>query len=134
MNIARWLLKLLQPVRMLLYFRYRHITYLDTYLLCYLFRAFSTGLSLYHEDESTVQQKISMPRYCYECVNKATGARHCLVCGSEEETHLLLCNSCPRAYHTSCLTPPLAKVTLLNRVADPGSSAFLTHGSGIRDG
>lgn len=47
--------------------------------------------------------------YCYECVNKATGARHCLVCGSEEEANLLLCNSCPRAYHTSCLTPALAK-------------------------
>jgi hypothetical protein len=79
--------------------------------------------------EPTLQQEISMFRYCYECVNKATGARHCLVCGSEEETHLLLCNSCPRAYHTSCLTPPLAKVTLINSVAE--SSAFLTPGSGM---
>ncbi len=77
----------------------------------------------------TLQHEISEFRYCYECVNKATGARHCLVCGSEEETHLLLCNSCPRAYHTSCLTPPLAKVTLLNSLADPG--VFLTPGSGM---
>jgi hypothetical protein len=73
---------------------------------------------------TTLQHEISMPRYCYECVNKATGARHCLVCGSEEESHLLLCNSCPRAYHTSCLTPPLAKVTLINSVADPGSGCL----------
>jgi hypothetical protein len=53
------------------------------------------------------------------------------VCGSEEETHLLLCNSCPRAYHTSCLTPPLAKVKLINSVADPGSGTFSTPGSGM---
>jgi PHD-finger len=33
-----------------------------------------------------------------------------LVCGSEEENNQLLCSSCPRAYHTSCLTPPLPKV------------------------
>lgn len=47
--------------------------------------------------------------YCYECVNKATGLRHCLVCGLQQEEGLILCSSCPRAYHENCMTPPLAK-------------------------
>jgi len=48
--------------------------------------------------------------YCYECVNKATGLRHCLVCGGEEVEGLVLCSGCPRAYHLNCINPPLAKI------------------------
>ena len=49
-------------------------------------------------------------RYCYECINKATGARHCLVCGDQEGTNLIHCTSCPRAYHTNCINPNMSKV------------------------
>ena len=49
-------------------------------------------------------------RYCYECINKATGARHCLVCGDQEGNNLIHCTSCPRAYHTNCINPALSKV------------------------
>jgi len=47
--------------------------------------------------------------YCYECINKATGLRHCLVCGGQEGTNLVHCSSCPRAYHTNCINPAMAK-------------------------
>jgi len=47
--------------------------------------------------------------YCFECINKATGLRHCLVCGSQEEKHLILCATCPRAYHADCIQPNMAK-------------------------
>ncbi|KAL7641995.1 UNVERIFIED_CONTAM: hypothetical protein RMT77_007869 [Armadillidium vulgare] len=50
--------------------------------------------------------------YCYECVNKFSDGsqRHCLVCGGIEGRTLVHCASCPRAYHTSCINPPLTKV------------------------
>ncbi len=48
-------------------------------------------------------------RYCYECINKATGQRHCLVCGQLSK-NMCICDQCPRAYHIECLNPPLAKV------------------------
>ncbi|XP_042225949.1 bromodomain adjacent to zinc finger domain protein 2B-like isoform X5 [Homarus americanus] len=50
--------------------------------------------------------------YCYECVNKFsdTSQRHCLVCGGTEGRTLVHCSICPRAYHTACITPNLAKV------------------------
>lgn len=50
--------------------------------------------------------------YCYECVNKFsdTSQRHCLVCGGTEGRTLVHCSVCPRAYHTTCITPNLAKV------------------------
>lgn len=50
--------------------------------------------------------------YCYECVNKFSDSsqRHCLVCGGTEGRTLVHCSVCPRAYHTSCITPNLAKV------------------------
>jgi len=47
--------------------------------------------------------------YCYECINKATGLRHCLVCGGQEGANLVHCSSCPRAYHTNCINPAMAK-------------------------
>jgi len=48
--------------------------------------------------------------YCYECINKATGEKHCLVCGDQEsKPGLITCSSCPRAYHTSCIQPSMAK-------------------------
>ena len=50
--------------------------------------------------------------YCYECINKATGVKHCLVCGKQTQRNMIHCTSCPRAYHTECLSPALAKVTI----------------------
>jgi hypothetical protein len=50
--------------------------------------------------------------YCFECINKATGVRHCLVCGKQDGKHLIPCTSCPRAYHTDCLSPSLSKVII----------------------
>uniref|UniRef100_A0A1Y1JV23 Bromodomain adjacent to zinc finger domain protein 2B n=1 Tax=Photinus pyralis TaxID=7054 RepID=A0A1Y1JV23_PHOPY len=50
--------------------------------------------------------------YCHECMNKATGERNCIVCGKKQSatsTRLLLCEVCPRAYHTDCLRPALNK-------------------------
>jgi len=47
--------------------------------------------------------------YCFECINKATGLRHCLVCGSQAEKHMILCATCPRAYHGDCIQPNMAK-------------------------
>ena len=49
--------------------------------------------------------------YCFECINKATGIKHCLVCGKQDGKHLVPCHSCPRAYHTDCLSPALSKVS-----------------------
>ena len=49
--------------------------------------------------------------YCYECINKATGVKHCLVCGKLEGKNLIPCATCPRAYHTDCLSPSLSKVS-----------------------
>lgn len=50
--------------------------------------------------------------YCFECINKATGIKHCLVCGKQDGKHLVPCTSCPRAYHTDCLSPALSKVRI----------------------
>ncbi|XP_044739668.1 uncharacterized protein LOC123301018 isoform X4 [Chrysoperla carnea] len=49
--------------------------------------------------------------YCFECRNKATGERNCIVCGKKQSsTKLVICDMCPRAYHQDCLQPPLTKV------------------------
>lgn len=49
--------------------------------------------------------------FCYECRNKATGQRNCIVCGKPgNKTISVLCDQCPKAYHIDCLQPPLAKV------------------------
>nr|XP_022921301.1 bromodomain adjacent to zinc finger domain protein 2B isoform X3 [Onthophagus taurus] len=51
--------------------------------------------------------------YCHECMNKATGERNCIVCGKKQSstgTRLILCEICPRAYHTDCIQPILYKV------------------------
>ena len=60
-------------------------------------------------------------RYCYECINKATGVKHCLVCGKLEGKNLIPCATCPRAYHTNCLSPSLSKVSAasINRLDKP---------------
>lgn len=52
-------------------------------------------------------------RYCFECVNKATSERKCIVCGGRRQPPLgkmVLCEICPKAYHTDCYIPPLLKV------------------------
>ncbi|XP_066142335.1 bromodomain adjacent to zinc finger domain protein 2B isoform X3 [Euwallacea fornicatus] len=51
--------------------------------------------------------------YCHECMNKATSERNCIVCGkkiSMAGTRLLVCEICPRAYHTDCIQPQIHKV------------------------
>ncbi|XP_059475219.1 bromodomain adjacent to zinc finger domain protein 2B-like isoform X2 [Neocloeon triangulifer] len=49
--------------------------------------------------------------YCFECRNKATGERNCIVCGKRGVGKTFaLCDSCPRAYHLECLIPPVAKM------------------------
>lgn len=55
----------------------------------------------------------STHRYCYECVNKATNERKCIVCGGHRPPPLgkmVYCELCPRAYHHDCYIPPLIKV------------------------
>ncbi|XP_060523165.1 uncharacterized protein LOC132700053 isoform X3 [Cylas formicarius] len=51
--------------------------------------------------------------YCHECMNKATGERNCIVCGKKTSTtgtRLIVCELCPRAYHTDCIQPQIHKV------------------------
>ncbi|KAG4066992.1 hypothetical protein HA402_007740 [Bradysia odoriphaga] len=51
--------------------------------------------------------------YCYECVNKATGDRKCIVCGGHRQQpvgKMIYCEICPRAYHHDCYIPPMIKV------------------------
>lgn len=43
-------------------------------------------------------------------MNKATGERNCLVCGKRAGKNLVLCELCPRAYHTDCHNPVMPKV------------------------
>lgn len=55
----------------------------------------------------------SLSRYCYECVNKATNERKCIVCGGHRPSpvgKMIYCDLCPRAYHADCYIPPLLKV------------------------
>lgn len=52
-------------------------------------------------------------RYCYECVNKATNERKCIVCGGNKPApvgKLIYCEACPRAYHHDCYIPPMIKI------------------------
>lgn len=51
--------------------------------------------------------------YCFECVNKATTDRKCIVCGGHRQApvgKMILCELCPRAYHQDCYIPPLLKI------------------------
>ncbi|XP_061518779.1 uncharacterized protein LOC1277930 isoform X8 [Anopheles gambiae] len=50
--------------------------------------------------------------YCFECKNKATGDRKCIVCGGLRPPPLgkmVYCELCPRAYHQDCYIPPMLK-------------------------
>ncbi|XP_055539532.1 uncharacterized protein LOC129726625 isoform X4 [Wyeomyia smithii] len=50
--------------------------------------------------------------YCFECKNKATGDRKCIVCGGQRPPPLgkmVYCELCPRAYHQDCYIPPMLK-------------------------
>ncbi|XP_064644828.1 bromodomain adjacent to zinc finger domain protein 2B-like isoform X4 [Lineus longissimus] len=47
--------------------------------------------------------------YCFECVTKATGCPHCVVCG-KKGGRLAECDHCPRCFHIDCLIPPLPRV------------------------
>lgn len=52
-------------------------------------------------------------RYCFECVNKATNERKCIVCGGHRPSpvgKMMYCDLCPRAYHADCYIPPMLKV------------------------
>uniref|UniRef100_W4VRC8 Putative toutatis n=1 Tax=Corethrella appendiculata TaxID=1370023 RepID=W4VRC8_9DIPT len=51
--------------------------------------------------------------YCYECINKATGDRKCIVCGGHKPPpfgKMVYCELCPRAYHQDCYYPPMLKI------------------------
>lgn len=51
-------------------------------------------------------------RFCFECLNKATGERKCIVCGGNRPPpigKMVYCEVCPRAYHHDCYIPPMAK-------------------------
>ncbi|XP_076324451.1 bromodomain adjacent to zinc finger domain protein 2B-like isoform X5 [Tachypleus tridentatus] len=45
--------------------------------------------------------------YCYECLNKATGDKVCVLCGKKGK--LIVCDLCPKMYHIDCLDPPLSR-------------------------
>ncbi|XP_013791354.1 bromodomain adjacent to zinc finger domain protein 2B-like [Limulus polyphemus] len=45
--------------------------------------------------------------YCYECLNKATGDKVCVLCGKKGK--LIRCDLCPKTYHIDCLDPPLLR-------------------------
>ncbi|XP_067687467.1 bromodomain adjacent to zinc finger domain protein 2B-like isoform X8 [Haliotis asinina] len=47
--------------------------------------------------------------YCYECISKASGAPHCIVCG-KKLGKIVECDHCPRAIHIDCLDPPLPRI------------------------
>lgn len=54
-----------------------------------------------------------LKRYCFECLNKATGERKCIVCGGQRPPpfgKMIFCELCPRAYHSDCYIPPMLKV------------------------
>jgi len=53
--------------------------------------------------------------FCWECINKATGNRGCIVCGKGnlQGKKLLACDKCVKAYHTDCIFPNVTKVTYL---------------------
>lgn len=56
-------------------------------------------------------------RFCYECLNKATGERKCIICGGHRPMpvgKLILCELCPRSYHQDCYIPPMLKVNTQN--------------------
>jgi hypothetical protein len=59
--------------------------------------------------------------YCFECVNKSTGDKMCIVCGGRmisqggamvpvARGRLIPCALCPKAYHQDCHYPPMTKV------------------------
>lgn len=47
--------------------------------------------------------------YCYECVSKASGTPHCVVCGIPGG-RIVSCSKCPRYIHLECLNPPLPRM------------------------
>lgn len=57
--------------------------------------------------------KMNFCRFCFECINKVTGERKCIICGnlrSQPLGKIILCELCPRAYHHDCYIPPMLKV------------------------
>ena len=46
--------------------------------------------------------------YCYECISKATGDQHCVVCG-RRLGKMLSCYNCHRIQHLDCTQPPLQR-------------------------
>lgn len=72
-------------------------------------------------------------RYCYECVNKATGDRKCIVCGGHRTQpvgKMIFCELCPRAYHHDCYIPPMIKVcAAIRRSSAPSDRDILSANS-----
>ncbi|KAI8778112.1 bromodomain adjacent to zinc finger domain protein 2B [Biomphalaria glabrata] len=63
--------------------------------------------------------------YCFECVSKASGTPHCVVCGAPGG-RIVGCSKCPRHIHLECLDPPLPRMPkrwqCCNCVNEKGSS------------
>lgn len=72
---------------------------------------YHTLVSFYFKFGKEFQTFLITFRYCHECMNKATGERNCLVCGKRAGKNLVLCELCPRAYHTDCHNPVMPKVS-----------------------
>ncbi|KAI1290023.1 Bromodomain adjacent to zinc finger domain protein 2B [Halotydeus destructor] len=54
--------------------------------------------------------KMAIPEgdwYCYECQNKNTIDKVCIVCGKKGK--LLSCDICPKVFHPNCIDPPVTK-------------------------
>ncbi|XP_022258103.1 bromodomain adjacent to zinc finger domain protein 2B-like, partial [Limulus polyphemus] len=45
--------------------------------------------------------------YCYECLNKATSDKVCVLCGKQGK--LIGCDLCPKVFHVDCVGPPLSR-------------------------
>ncbi|RWS29696.1 bromodomain adjacent to zinc finger domain protein 2B-like isoform X6 [Leptotrombidium deliense] len=45
--------------------------------------------------------------YCFECQNKNTIDKVCIVCGKKGK--LLNCDTCPKVFHPNCIDPPVTK-------------------------
>lgn len=66
-----------------------------------------------HQNRMLIFPNSLFRRYCFECVNKATNERKCIVCGGHRPPpvgKMIYCELCPRAYHHDCYIPPMIKV------------------------
>jgi hypothetical protein len=51
--------------------------------------------------------------YCFDCVSKATGHPHCIVCG-QKQNKMVTCCQCNRHYHPDCVDPPVQRYVVVS--------------------